>query len=657
MSSVLKESKMTRMQEETVQMIIESGDLLVAIINDVLDFSKLETGNFDLEIRQCNLQQTLVSIVHSIEMKAASRGQVIRQTFDAAVPCEIHMDSRRVQQILFNLLGNAIKFSPDGGVVKFDVKFLPNDLPLTAAASSRHSITTLEGSLSIQGGILDNILDAEMPVSLANVLLAHRQQADEMGEDEKMTTEGDSSATCAASSAADWSRENSTENINEGGGCPLGSSTHSRNEFGQPEESHHDAPPGGACPFVGSESRNVQKEPESTNECPFHRATSTGSQSIEPSAPGSNSSSSNLAERSPVPVMGKSAGYMIRFVVKDYGRGIPTGDFERIFKPFQQASGRDMEDVVGGTGLGLAITHRLVSAMGGAIKVNSELGKWSEFTVDLPVCDRPAEVAVLSDKLSNCTMVAVGVSKDDEHLLTGICDSYKVDLRIYESMDIMQKSLLRETPIDRSYACLIQEDVYEANTRPFEILRNQAKTVLLTFGPKFSVKSKHHIRSLDKVVPSAIMELLADILQDQENELVVGEPAKTFPLERVRLLVAEDNEINRKVLKRMLTKIGLKDVDFAENGEIAVAKEAGKQYDIIFMDHQMPVMGGVQACRTIMKRKEGHPVPKVVFVTAHVSPDFEAECASAGSSYFLPKPFKMDQIKKCLEDIAQNIEM
>ena len=104
MSSVLKDTEMTGMQAHTLQMMIESGDLLVAIINDVLDYSKLETGNFELDIRKCDMQLTLDSILHSIEMRAQLRGQSVRQHYDAAVPRFVHIDSRRTQQILFNLL-------------------------------------------------------------------------------------------------------------------------------------------------------------------------------------------------------------------------------------------------------------------------------------------------------------------------------------------------------------------------------------------------------------------------------------------------------------------------------------------------------------------------------------------------------------------------
>jgi CheY-like chemotaxis protein len=75
-------------------------------------------------------------------------------------------------------------------------------------------------------------------------------------------------------------------------------------------------------------------------------------------------------------------------------------------------------------------------------------------------------------------------------------------------------------------------------------------------------------------------------------------------------------------------------------------------YDIILMDQQMPVMGGVEACQRIVNRPGQHKRPKVVFVSAHVSPTFEAQCSAAGGTGFLAKPFKMDQIAECFREVC-----
>ena len=117
----MKDTTLNPMQEESLRMIVASGDLLLATVNDVLDFAKLETENIETDVKRSSLHETLSAILYSIESKAQDRQLSIKTMYDTALPEFVQMDSRRVQQILFNLLGNAIKFSNNGSVVEFSV--------------------------------------------------------------------------------------------------------------------------------------------------------------------------------------------------------------------------------------------------------------------------------------------------------------------------------------------------------------------------------------------------------------------------------------------------------------------------------------------------------------------------------------------------------
>ena len=91
----------------------------------------------------------------------------------------------------------------------------------------------------------------------------------------------------------------------------------------------------------------------------------------------------------------------------------------------------------------------------------------------------------------------------------------------------------------------------------------------------------------------------------------------------------------------------VKNVDVVDNGQKAVDREAEKRdYDIVYMDMQMPVMGGIDACKLIVKRRGDAVRPKVVFVTANVSEGFEAEADDAGGDGFISKPFSIGGIQK-----------
>jgi CheY-like chemotaxis protein len=124
----------------------------------------------------------------------------------------------------------------------------------------------------------------------------------------------------------------------------------------------------------------------------------------------------------------------------------------------------------------------------------------------------------------------------------------------------------------------------------------------------------------------------------------------TESFDKIRILVAEDNKINQKVLNRTLNRIGLEEIDIVDDGQKAVEAAASKAYDIIFMDLQMPVMDGLEATRIITRRRNenGQEFPKIVFLTAHALQDYQAQAADAGGDGFISKPFKIDIIRNLI---------
>ncbi|CAB9514169.1 sensor kinase/phosphatase LuxQ [Seminavis robusta] len=134
----------------------------------------------------------------------------------------------------------------------------------------------------------------------------------------------------------------------------------------------------------------------------------------------------------------------------------------------------------------------------------------------------------------------------------------------------------------------------------------------------------------------------------QASALAVEEAAD------LKVLIAEDNVINQKVLVRCLQRIGIKEIDVVDNGQKAVDTWQKKDYSLLFMDLQMPVMDGIEATRIISKKKEelGQEYPKVVFLTAHALKDYQEQAAGAGGDGFISKPFKVDGIKSILSTLA-----
>jgi signal transduction histidine kinase len=108
LSSLLEDSELSPMQAETMKMIVSSGELLVAIVNDVLDYSKLESGKVDISIQRSNLKDALSGTVHSINLRGKSRNVSVHTNYDPLIPEYIETDARRLKQILYNLLGKSL---------------------------------------------------------------------------------------------------------------------------------------------------------------------------------------------------------------------------------------------------------------------------------------------------------------------------------------------------------------------------------------------------------------------------------------------------------------------------------------------------------------------------------------------------------------------
>jgi two-component system, sensor histidine kinase and response regulator len=281
----------------------------------------------------------------------------------------------------------------------------------------------------------------------------------------------------------------------------------------------------------------------------------------------------------------------IRFRVKDFGRGIRKEDLREIFKPFSQA-GRDTSSVYGGTGLGLATTKKLVHSLGGKISVKSEFGSWSEFTVELPLrgaalFDTDQVVA----RLQNANILLVGPPGDECTRTAELFGRFHTKADYFKDLtEIASQDALTGS---KSSLCLVHEQVYNKNS--FVSLGNRA--VLLTYGPTYSVKeSRFHFRSLTEILPSVLLSQLADSLEQIQasSAEVTAEaplPEKSAPTTSstscmtrdLRFLIAEDNLVNQKVLKRILLRLGFENVDIVGDGQAAVEAEAQQEYDLIWM--------------------------------------------------------------------------
>mgnify|MGYP000382376738 CR=1 FL=1 len=120
----------------------------------------------------------------------------------------------------------------------------------------------------------------------------------------------------------------------------------------------------------------------------------------------------------------------------------------------------------------------------------------------------------------------------------------------------------------------------------------------------------------------------------------------------IKVMLVDDHLLFREGVRARLSmcdEIVL--VGEAENGRQLLEKLDDLRPDVVLMDMRMPVMDGVEACEIIMRRKGGHPIATVAFVTAHASEEFKTKCLKAGASDFVSKPFNIRDIERCLQKL------
>jgi PAS domain S-box-containing protein len=354
----------------------------------------------------------------------------------------------------------------------------------------------------------------------------------------------------------------------------------------------------------------------------------------------------------------------LRFVVSDTGIGIAPDKQQHIFHAFTQADTSTTRRF-GGTGLGLAIALRLVELMGGRMWVESEVGRGSRFSFTAAF-DRPAAREPLVDK-----------SRPLDGLRVLVVDDNATNRQILEEMLAswhMKPAAVADS--DRALAAL-RDAVGESN--PFDVViadrqmpgvdglmlarrirreRLLARTpiiMLMSVGDGADAVPKGVVVDAQLTKPvkhSDLLDALATLFRLPTRRSRADRPQpEARPQQRLRILVAEDNLVNRKLVTRLLQKRG-HHVEAVENGRAAVAavSAAATPFHVLLMDLQMPEMSGVEATHAIRERERDRGVHlPIVALTAHAMVGDRERCLAAGMDGYLSKPIDVNELIATVE--------
>jgi len=361
------------------------------------------------------------------------------------------------------------------------------------------------------------------------------------------------------------------------------------------------------------------------------------------------------------------------FTVADSGIGISESNQQIIFDVFAQADG-SMTRKFGGTGLGLAICSQLADVMGGKIWVESKEGKGSKFFVSLPFkLDKTTERDPRQAEFFDFKGLPALVLDDNTKALDTISEMLNNwNLKIEKSPsagDAMAK-LDRATSENSPYS-IILFDPYLAGTDSFMFLDyikhvpDLPKSMIVMVGSKGSRGDaapwlKLGVSSfLAKPIKlSELAKAINTILGDPKKPGVQPEASKQQDVEThqecYRILIVEDNMVNRKVAYFMLEKKG-HEVTGVENGQEALTALENNIFDLILMDVQMPVMDGFKATEAIRKKEEttGEHIP-IIAMTAHAMKGDRERCLEVGMDEYTTKPLNPAELFQKINDAMKS---
>jgi PAS domain S-box-containing protein len=342
----------------------------------------------------------------------------------------------------------------------------------------------------------------------------------------------------------------------------------------------------------------------------------------------------------------------LKFFVSDTGIGVNTEEAGDLFKPFVQLDA-SVTRRFGGTGLGLAISRQLVEMMSGQIgyDVKADSGTVFWFTIKLEKTPKSLhQTEAVAPELKNKRLLAASHSAMRLDTLKVFCESVKCRIRTAPDCKTMMKMIAGNAGFDVIVFDGNMPDVQPEAIRAAMAESKSSRAVLITMihnkaiaGVNMTLLDGYMLKPLKlSVMPELLKTVLAGEFWGCKNPDDDSVPANDVPktgFRNTNVLLVEDNNINQEVIRGILTRLGCA-VSVADNGDEAVKLSISLDYDIIFMDCQMPVMNGYDATRRIRQyeKESGRRHAIIIAVTAHALRGDRDECIRAGMDDYISKP-------------------
>jgi PAS domain S-box-containing protein len=363
----------------------------------------------------------------------------------------------------------------------------------------------------------------------------------------------------------------------------------------------------------------------------------------------------------------------LHFSVTDTGIGIPKDKLQVIFDKFTQADGSTTRKY-GGTGLGLAITKSLVDIMGGSIWVESKEGKGSTFHMLIPFQEggKIETFPVHPEDLKGLKTLVIDDNPVNRLILRRNLETWGMNVvEATGGQDCIEK-IEKTMGTNKEFQILIL-DCMMPGINGFQVVerleeKGLTDIIIIMLSSLDQRGNKERSKQIGiseylikPVSPSALLNSIMNVLSKKERKTSRITKVKSADYDaeahippETRVLLAEDNIVNRKLAVKLLEKAGLKPVTVENGLEVLKALEKEK-FDMILMDVQMPEMDGIDATkkiREIEKEKGGHIT--IIALTAHAMKGDRERFLEAGMDDYLPKPLNPDEMLRTMEKHVKN---
>ena len=358
----------------------------------------------------------------------------------------------------------------------------------------------------------------------------------------------------------------------------------------------------------------------------------------------------------------------VRFEVRDTGIGLTSEQQTKLFKSFSQADGSTTRKY-GGTGLGLAISKQLVELMNGKIWVESVYGEGSRFIFEIELVDikeSSKTITLFEDK----SVLIVDDNKTWLDILSSLMNNFKFKVNIATSgqmaLDMIESNQNRYDLVLMDWSMPGLDGIETAKIIKEKYKDEAPHIIMISAFKQESVLNLAKESDIDlflqkPINPSSLNDMLSDIFLGTKNLNITEHTHKSLKKELLtlkgsKILLTEDNSINQEIILGLLENTGI-EVDVAQNGKEAVDMVKQKDYELILMDIQMPVMDGYEATKLIKELPDKKDIP-IIALTANAMKEDVEKTQAIGMKKHLNKPIDVEKLySTLLEFISKKVDI